>query len=126
VITYINTLSRRARRIDGRNRITLCAGGALTSIVVWLATGPGAAILQSAFAAQTHGINGSSSAGGVDLFTTVNKLLGPALWIVLGLAPLAIAWGAGSMIFNGRHGSTIIGSAIVAVVLVAAAKGIAA
>jgi hypothetical protein len=123
--TYINTITERVRRLDARQVLVLSLGCVIVAFVTWVAIAHGAAILQGAFSSQTKGINGTSGAGGFDLFSTVNKLLGPALWIVLGLAPLAFAWGAGAMLFNGRHGGQAMGGAIIAVVLVAAAKGIA-
>jgi hypothetical protein len=123
VSTYINTLSGHIRRVGRRGAITLGGGGALTTLAVWLATSRTAEILQQATGETGKGtLTGSNT----NLFTLVNGLLGPALIIVVALAPLAIAWGAAAMIFGGRHGPQIMGSAIVAVVLVAAAKGIAA
>ena len=94
----------------------------MTTLVAWLGASRMAAILESA----TGATNGQIGGQGSNIFNVVNGLLGPGLIITVALAPLAIAWGAGMMIFGGRHGPQIMGGAIVAVVLVAAAKGIAA
>ena len=122
---FTRARSRRARRICNLGSLAIYGGGALTAAVVWLGTSQVAAILHKAFPAA-QSFNNSQQTGNVDLFTAVDNLLGPALWIVVGIAPLAMAWGAGAMMFGGKHGPQIMGAAIVAVVLVAAAKGIAA
>jgi hypothetical protein len=122
VTSHINKISERLRGARRGPFLAAGAGSMVSALMVWLATGPGAEILQQATGTSGQGqISGSNT----NIFTLVNNLLGPALIIVVALAPLAIAWGAGAMIFGGRHGPQIMGSAIVAVVLVAACKGIA-
>jgi hypothetical protein len=123
VSTFTSGLFQLPAKILQRSQIALYGGGLLSAMAVWLGTSHTAAILQSA-TGQTG--KGNLGGGGPDLFSVVNGLLGPALIIVVALAPLAIAWGAGMMIFGGKHGPQIMAGAIVAVVLVAAAKGIAA
>jgi hypothetical protein len=59
------------------------------------------------------------------IWSVVDKLLTPALWIVVALAPLAMAWGGGMLMFGGKNGPQIMAGAVVAVVLVASTKGIA-
>lgn len=120
--TYSSTLSAPWRKASNRIWALVCGGGAVTALAVWVATSPTAAILQQA--THTQG-KGNIMNSGTDIFDVVNRLLGPALIVVVALAPLAIAWGAGMMIFGGKHGPQIMASSIVAVVLVAAAKGIA-
>jgi hypothetical protein len=121
--TTMHSLFRVGQRLFGRSVLILGGGGALTAAMIWLGTSRPAAILQSATGTAGQGQLGGQ---GPDIINVVNGLLTPALIIVVALAPLAIAWGAGMMIFGGRHGPQIMGSSIVAVVLVAAAKGIAA
>jgi hypothetical protein len=115
---------QRARQLRSRPAVALLGGGALTAVAVWLATSPMAAILEQA--TGNSEASGQLGGQGPNIIVVVNNLLGPALIIVVALAPLAIAWGAGMMIFGGRHGPQIMGGTIVAVVLVAAARGIAA
>src|SRR5207248_4500040 len=86
----------------------LLAGAGILMVGVLMAVHP--AILQSATGSSGHG---NIALGGTDIFTIVNQLLDPALWITVAIAPLAIAWGAGAMMFGGRHGPQIMGSAIV-------------
>lgn len=118
-----HSLARVGRRLLNRSALILGGGGTLTAVMVWLGTSRPAAILQSATGTAGQGQLGGQ---GPDIINVVNNLLTPGLIIVVALAPLAIAWGAGMMIFGGRHGPQIMGSSIVAVVIVAAAKGIAA
>lgn len=121
-LTFTRVVSQRGRRLCTRANLALCGGGVMTTLVAWLGASRMAAILESA----TGATNGQIGGQGSNIFNVVNGLLGPGLIITVALAPLAIAWGAGMMIFGGRHGPQIMGGAIVAVVLVAAAKGIAA
>jgi hypothetical protein len=122
--TIKRSTSRLLRGLRDRGRLALYGGGALTAALVWLGTTRTAAILQSA--TQQKNSSGKIGGQGPNVFDVVDGLLGPGLIIVVALAPLAIAWGAGMMIFGGKHGPQIMGGAVVAVVLVAAAKGIAA
>jgi hypothetical protein len=111
--------------LRGRATAALATRGALVSAVVWVAASHSAAILQAA-TSSAGGKKGHASLGGFNFVPLVSDLTNYALIVVVGLAPLAIAWGAGSMLFGGRHGPQIMGGAIVAVVLVAASHGIAA
>ena len=123
--TFINRLSQVRRHLSTR-ATAICGGGLLTAIVVWIGSAPTAALLQSALASK---VKGDQKTAGFDLYTLGNTLASDGLWIVLGLSPLAFVWGAAAMLggsSGGKHGPTIIGGAILAVVLAAAAKGIAA
>jgi hypothetical protein len=130
--TLLSSIAGGRRKLQNRLDLVLYGGGVVTSMLVWAGTSPTAKILQNATAGHRCDSGDSSCTGGsdpnstFDLFNFVNNLLGPALWIIVGLAPLAMAWGAGAMLFGGRHGPQIMGGAIVAVVLVASARGIAA
>lgn len=123
-LTFIRGLSGLRRRLCTRANVALCGGGVMTTFVAWLGTSQVAAILQKATGQSLS--SGKIDGKGTNIFDVVDGLLGPGLIIVVALAPLAIAWGAGMMIFGGKHGPQIMGGAVVAVVLVAAAKGIAA
>jgi hypothetical protein len=118
-------------------RVAPWLGGVLTAAVVYAGLAQ-AFILQSATGAGDCDLPADASQGETDalptecetlnmkIFDVVDQLMGPALWIVVALAPLTIAWGGGMMLFGGKHGPQLMGGAVVAVVLVASAQGIAA
>jgi hypothetical protein len=104
--------------------VVLAGAALLTAAVVWLLHGPlemHAAILKDLAREQESTVDMRFDS----LFVMVDRLLGPALFIVAALAPLGVAWGAGAMMFGGKSGPQIMGASIVAVVLVASAKFVA-
>jgi hypothetical protein len=92
----------------------------MVAVLVWLAR----AHAQIIHEAVKNDI-GPRRANDVDIYSMVDSLLGPALYITAGIAPLGVAWGAGAMMFGGKSGPQIMGASIVAVVLVASAKFVA-
>jgi hypothetical protein len=55
-----------------------------------------------------------------------DAVVGPAVWAVLGVVPIACIYGAASLLFGGRKGLPIIGSALGMAVFMVAMRGIIA
>lgn len=115
----IETSDERKEAVN-QSRSSKALAGPLLAAAALAAGGGPSWILRDAVTGEGNDV------GGVDVVGIVDNLMGPALLIVLAICPLAIAWGAGSMMLGGRHGPQLMVGALLAVIITAAAKGIAA
>ena len=115
-----------AMRRIARNGRTAAAAAALTASIALVSAGPLAAFLRGA--TGNDGDDGPDLGGSrTELIFFVDNLMGEALLVTVIVAPLVIIWGAATMMFSTQgNGPQIIGATVIAVILVVAARGIAA